>query len=302
MMTSLTMAYQFADEDYQSPIAAQRKTIKVRERSMGISVDDSGGDGPACVLLHGRGENSGVWGLFAESITADYRCVNIDLCGHGDSDWDPEGHYEARKLARDVFDVLDALEIEQPILIGHSLGAGVALHLTAMLRQRVAGLVLVDFCPEPDSPGAATVYAEIRNTPSRFATVEDYVQWLAERRPLARKEVLRHLARHALRRTNTGTYEPKMDRALGNASTCDEDSERFWTLLKNVACSCLVVRGMGSAVLSPHIAKRMLLTLPAAEMTTVSAAGHAVMTDNPEGFLRAVAKFLGSLALCEPTI
>lgn len=142
--------------------------------------------------------------------------------------------------------------------------------------------MLVDFCPEPDSPGAATVYAEICNTPKRFASVHDYVQWLAGNRPLARRQVLQHLATHALRRTEAGNYEPKLDRVLGKESLSDHPSEDFWGLLKQVACSCLIVRGLGSAVLSPHIAKRMVLTLPDGVLTTVSGAGHAVMTDNPE--------------------
>lgn len=82
-------------------------------------------------------------------------------------------------MARDIVEVLTTLGIEQAILIGHSLGDGVALHLTTLLAPRIAGLNLVDFCPEPDSPGAATVYAEICNTPQQFASVDDYVQWLA---------------------------------------------------------------------------------------------------------------------------
>jgi len=47
-----------------------------------------------------------------------------------------------------------------------------------------------------------------------------------------------------------------------------------------------------SAVLSPHMAKRIVLTLPDGALTTVSGAGHAVMTDNPEGFSHAAGKFL----------
>lgn len=279
--------------------SALRRAIRVRDGQLVIAVEDSGGTGPTCVLLHGCGECSGVWTMFTQSIADDYRCFRVDLCGHGNSSWDPEGRYEPERLAHDVFEVLAALGAESVVLVGHSLGGSVALHLMRLLGQHVMGLVLVDFGPEPCPSAADRVCAEIRETPEQFASVEDYVQWLGERRPLAHRRALYHLAVHALRPTEAGTYEPKMDRVLGEESphVSPAGTDDVWDLLTTVACPCLVVRGLGSAVLSPQVAERMVQqALPAGTLSTIAGAGHAVMTDNPERFTRAVREFLESLS------
>jgi len=53
-----------------------------------------------------------------------------------------------------------------------------------------------------------------------------------------------------------------------------------------------IVRFVAGSIAGPHMAKRIVLTLPDGALTTVSGAGHAVMTDNPEGFSHAAGKFL----------
>ncbi|KXU82827.1 alpha/beta hydrolase [Caballeronia megalochromosomata] len=281
------------------PSFVQRRSVRIRNGRFEISVEDSGSTGTPCVLLHGRGECSGVWRSLTESACADHRFVSIDLRGHGDSSWDPDRAYDARTLAGDVLEVLLALNIRKPVLIGHSLGGSVALHLTGMLEQFTSGLVLVDFGPDSDGPGSQKVLAEIRDTPARFGSITEYAQWLQARRPLANERALQHLAAHALRRTNTGAFEPKLDRAVAEYSPEDaaHGAEHVWTMLRSVRCPSLVVRGIGSALLTPQVAWRMAhQALPKGQLATISGAGHSVMTDNPEAFNQTIQTFLASLS------
>jgi len=280
------------------PSFVQRRSVRIRNGRFDISVEDSGSAGTPCVLLHGRGECSGVWRTLTESACADNRFVSIDLRGHGDSSWDPERAYDARTLAGDVLEVLLAMNIRKPVLIGHSLGGSVALHLTGMLEQFTSGLVLVDFGPDSDGAGSQKVFAEIRETPARFNSITEYAQWLQERRPLANERALQHLAAHALRRTNTGAFEPKLDRAVADDSPKDSArDEHVWAMLRSVHCPSLVVRGIGSALLTPQIAWRMVnQALPKGQLATIPRAGHSVMTDNPDEFNRTIQTFLASLA------
>lgn len=280
------------------PLFMQRRNIRVRNGRFDISVEDSGSIGTPCVLLHGRGECSGVWRTLTEDASADHRFLSIDLRGHGDSSWDPEGDYGSRALARDVLEVLLALNIRKPILIGHSLGGSVALQLTGMLEQFTAGLVLVDFGPESDASSSQKVRAEIIDTPARFDSIDEYVLWLRDRRPLANGRALRNLAAHALRRTQTGAFEPKLDRRVADDSPLSEEphADEFWRMLSSARCPSLVVRGIGSAVLKPQVALRLAhQALPKGRLATISGAGHAVMTDNPEEFNRTIRTFLASL-------
>lgn len=280
------------------PLFMQRRNVRVRNGRFDISVEDSGSIGTPCVLLHGRGECSGVWRALTEDASADHRFLSIDLRGHGDSSWDPSGDYGSRTLAGDVLEVLLALNIRKPVLIGHSLGGSVALQLTGMLEQFTSGLVLVDFGPESDVTVSQKVRSEIRDTPSRFASIDEYVSWLLDRRPLADGRALRNLALHALRRTQMGVYEPKLDRQVADDTPLSQEprEEQCWQMLRSVQCPSLVVRGVGSAVLKPQVASRMAhQALPKGRLATISRAGHAVMTDNPEEFNRTIKTFLASL-------
>ena len=117
----------------------QRRSVRIRNGGFDIAIEDSGGTGRPCVLLHGRGECSSVWRTLTEAAPSDHRFVTIDFRGHGDSSWDPNGNYDPRTLAGDVFEVLMALNIRQPVLVGHSLGGSVALHLIGMLEQFASG-------------------------------------------------------------------------------------------------------------------------------------------------------------------
>ena len=83
------------------------------------------------------------------------------------------GRFAVKAVAGDVLEVLLALNIRKPVLIGHSLGGSVALHLTGMLEQFTSGLVLVDFGPDSDGPGSQKVLAEIRDTPARFGSITE---------------------------------------------------------------------------------------------------------------------------------
>ncbi len=119
------------------------------------------GEGPDVVMLHGLTGNLAVWHFSAiPALRADYRITTYDLRGHGRSDMPPSG-YTTRDMAEDLRGVMDALGIERARLVGHSLGADVALHFAHLYPERVdrivaieAGLAaLVDLRKSRDWPG-----------------------------------------------------------------------------------------------------------------------------------------------------
>ena len=66
-----------------------------------------------------------------------------------------------------------------------------------------------------------------------------------------------------------------------------------WDALARIPCPTLVVRGAASDILSPDIADRMVEeVLPKGQLAVVPQAGHSVMTDNPDGFRKAVSAFV----------
>ena len=97
------------------------------------------GSGPTLVLLHGSNLDSRSWGTLPESLAATRRVVRTDLRSHGKSA-DATGPFS---WADDVVEVLDAVGARQATLVGHSLGAQVALDVALAHAGRVDGLVLV---------------------------------------------------------------------------------------------------------------------------------------------------------------
>ena len=102
------------------------------------------GEGPDVVLLHGLLGNLAVWHLkLVPMLRREYRVTTYDLRGHGRSDMPPTG-YTTGDMAEDLHGLMDALEIEQAHLIGHSLGADISLHLALRYPDRAKSLALVE--------------------------------------------------------------------------------------------------------------------------------------------------------------
>jgi pimeloyl-ACP methyl ester carboxylesterase len=140
---------------------------------------DWGGAGDRVVLLHGLASNARIWdGVAARLHATGLRVVAIDLRGHGESE-QPDGGYDFATVCRDLDAALPALGVEQPVLVGHSWGANVALQYAAERPGAVAALVLVDggLLSVAERPGMTRELARRRLAPPRFAVpLED---WLA---------------------------------------------------------------------------------------------------------------------------
>jgi len=102
------------------------------------------GQGPDVVLIHGVTGNLAVWHLQIVSLLSDrFRILTYDLRGHGLSDAPPTG-YSADDMAQDLADLMDALEIERPLVVGHSYGADIALYLASREPERVREVIAIE--------------------------------------------------------------------------------------------------------------------------------------------------------------
>jgi pimeloyl-ACP methyl ester carboxylesterase len=118
------------------PKAVLRSGITIHHQSVG--------EGPDVVMVHGITGNLAVWHLHIVPALADrFRVLTYDLRGHGYSDVPPHG-YSPDDMATDLLDLLDALAIERPVVIGHSYGADVALYFAARHPERVREVIAIE--------------------------------------------------------------------------------------------------------------------------------------------------------------
>lgn len=264
-------------------------------QGLSLGVRDWGGQGIPCVLLHGIGEGAFVWDDFAREICDQWRVLAIDLPGHGASSWLPSGKYSLDDHVAAVASALEVLRLEHLVLMGHSLGGDVALRLAPRFAGVLRGLVLVDTGPEADAEAPVVVATQMRESRRSYETVAEYGDWLCAQRGMVRPEILYRHAEAALRPRAQGGFELRTDPALVGMLEVESD-DTWWKLaLSRLREPTLLVRGIGSSVLTAPLARAMLSLLPNGSVAVVSGAGHGVMSDNPEGFLEAILPFLRTL-------
>lgn len=240
------------------------------------------------VLLHGGGANAHWWDHLAEPLCRFGPVHALDFRGHGDSE------YPATRVVGAFNDDLEALLAdlgrEDAILIGHSLGAAVALdHASRFGATR--GLVLVDLARggNPETGRRARLALAFRRSyRSREEAVERF-RFLPESSRAS--ETLRaHIARHSVREEPNGRFGYKFDPAwFGLPSRPRPD-------LESVRCRTLLIRGSESALLTADAARAFVAELPAADWIEIPGAGHHVLVDRPDALQAILVAFLTETA------
>ena len=109
--------------------------------------------GRPVVLVHGSGAWGGLWGETSAMLAArGYRAIALDLPPFGFSDRPVSRDYRRSTQARRILALVDAMQLERPIIVGHSFGGGPALEAAMLAPKRFGRVVLVDPALGIDSP------------------------------------------------------------------------------------------------------------------------------------------------------
>lgn len=119
-----------------------------------IAYEEHGAGTPALVFVHGWSCDRTYWKGQLEPLGRRYRVVAIDLAGHGESGTNRQA-WTITAFGADVAAVVEKLDLERVILVGHSMGGDVIVEAARRLRGRVAGLVWVDVYRKLDAPPTA---------------------------------------------------------------------------------------------------------------------------------------------------
>lgn len=129
----------------------------IKTRGAQIAYIDKGAGGATYLFLHYWGGSSRTWkGVIAE-LEAGARCVALDQRGWGHSQA-LDGRYDLDAMTDDVEEIVDALELKQYVLVGHSMGGKVAQLVAARGVCPPTGMVLV----APAPPKAMSIPADQR--------------------------------------------------------------------------------------------------------------------------------------------
>ncbi len=262
-----------------------------------ISVSDWREGGFPILFVHGFSHNRHVWDDLAPELPETYRPVALDLRGHGCSGWSKPGDYSVFDYASDLLRVLDGMEIERAILVGHSLGGNAATLFAAEHAERVSGLVLVDTGPSLSLDAMIHVARDVSGTFQRYASVGEYRETLGRTYPLGAATALDRMASSGLVERLDGCFEPRLDPGILAPPKDPEQwtslEQKLWSALREIRCKTLVVRGGVSAMLGEKAAREMVDgALREALLVTIPNAGHAIMLDDGPALLEVLAEFL----------
>lgn len=245
-----------------------------------LHVDVRGSGDLPVVLIPSLAGSTRQWEPQLAHLAANWRVIAIDLRGHGRSDAPLSSSFEPRDYAEDIKAVLDALNIREAVIVGHSMGSAVALAFASDHPSRVRGLVLVDPVDDPlkrpPDPGFETFLKDLEGV-SYQMRIEDYwKEILVNAGPGVASLVLADL-----RATPQQTVVQSM-RALAGF-----DSSRALTAFKGPVMS--VTTPLNDFPSSLH---RVHPWLPHHRLTNVS---HWLQLDRPVEFNRILDGFLEKL-------
>ncbi|MEQ8715972.1 MAG: alpha/beta hydrolase [Acidimicrobiales bacterium] len=252
------------------------------------------GEGNPLVLIHGSGNHLEVWGRVVPLLANRFRCVTYDMVDHG---WSADSDHDATMgdYVGQLRGLLDALSLEAPVLVGHSLGAGVALHTAVADPGATAGVVAVSGSGRRPPKEKAVRLADLSEAAARNpdvdsvrarlggivvdpATVEDLIG--------VRMELLERPG--ALARTKRVVARLRVDPPPGAA-------EALWERLAASGVPLGVVWGADDPVTPVSDAQDLAGAVPDSRCVVIDDCGHLPQYERPAEFVEAL------LATLSPT-
>jgi N-formylmaleamate deformylase len=269
------------------------ETVKNNWKQDTITISDgielfytrTGGDKPAIVLAHGITDNGLCWHQFANDLENDYDLILYDAYGHGKSSRiDPDKRFD---LAEDLHDLIDALKLEKPGVIGHSMGAATAVSFASAYPEMLSALVLED-PPWSDQvidkeQVKATLQAwKKQNLAAKKKTAKDLVKLKAKESPKWEEAILEAWAQAKLE-VDPGIFDqyPLM-------------KTNWQEQVKTITCPTLIVTGDKAlgAIITPELGVKAVKLMKKCEFGHISDAGHCVRYEQYQPYLTMVQFFL----------
>ncbi|MGE0216826.1 alpha/beta hydrolase [Mycolicibacterium sp.] len=245
------------------------------------------GGGPPVIFLHGTLTSSAMYAGVIDALCDRYRCIAVDLPGHGRSGFDPDG-WTADDVVAGVTALVSAIGCGPATLVGLSQGGAVALRVALAHPGIVTAVVTQGAGPDGPAPEAVAVLTAVgcilasgaederRAAATELQSAFHAAGWLRRHPRQAQDELAVILAQDrravALATRVPGTYT-SIENELGH-----------------IRCPALIMWGEEDprAFWGP----RMVTAMPAARLVTVAHAGHHMVSDAPAQCVEEIGRFL----------
>jgi 3-oxoadipate enol-lactonase len=234
------------------------------------------GQGTPVVLLHGFPLDHTIWEPLLPVLKEHARIILPDLRGHGHSPI-TDGTYSMRLMAADTVALLDKLQIDKAIVVGHSMGGYVGLAFAHAYPNRLAGLGLITTQAASDTPEKRQDRLNLADEIGRKG-----VKHLAENmsvRLTTRPELTPFLRTLILKMSPKG--------AIGSLKGM-ADRLDMTEFLPSITIPSLVLAGSDDVVIPVERSRRMEKMLGRAWLVEIPSAGHMPMMEYPQQVAEAI--------------
>ncbi len=233
------------------------------------------------LLVHGLGGTSNFWRPVINEFMDRHRIVAPDLPSAGRSDVDPQVSIES--LADDMIAVLDALDIGELHLIGHSKGTIVCQHMAARLGDRIRDLVLLGPLAEPPEAARTALAARAESARENGMTgIADVIADVALAADTKKnKPNAQGFVREMLLRQNPEAY----------ALSCEALARAERAAPEKIVCRSLLITGDEDVVAPEDNVRTLAGQLGNAETLILESCGHWTLTERPGAVIEAMNTF-----------
>jgi len=248
------------------------------------------GSGETIVFLHGGALTAHTWDLVCLGMRDEWRCLALDLRGHGDSDWADE--YLIETAVDDVIALISHHGLQRAHLVGNSLGGIIAAHVAATHPQHIASLTLVDVGPKLDFMATQRIRDYIDETDG-LADLSAAIDAGMAANPRIDRDALMYRLTHSMRQADDQRVYWKQDRRrMGDHGYFIGKVTEIAQRTSEITAPVLVLRGARSRVFSDEAASACAASFPNGRWVRIESAGHNVQESNPAALIAALKEFL----------
>lgn len=244
------------------------------------------GEGAPMIILHGLFGSLDNWLTAAKSLAEDYKVFMVDQRNHGQSFHSEDFSYEA--MARDLQFFVKEMKINNPILLGHSMGGKTILKYTSLFGDDFSKMIVVDIAPKAYPVHHQSIldayHAVDLQKVERRSDAEDQLK------PLVKNVGIRQFLLKNLNRDKDGRFSWKI-----NLPVIEENIEEVGEGLPDKQISekpVLFIRGENSDYIKDEDISLIKSLFPNANLVTIKNAGHWIHAEQPDAFLQTVQQFL----------
>ncbi|WP_242124132.1 alpha/beta hydrolase [Sphingobium sp. Sx8-8] len=223
-------------------------------------------DAPPLLLVHGGRDHARTWDWTAEVLRKDYHVIAPDLRGHGDSDWSSDGGYSIASHVFDIAQLVTHLGFDKVAIVAHSLGGNICLRYTSLFPEKVTRLLSIEGSGNlpPDMKARWSLPPQERlldwidgrrkvaaRPPYRYPNLTEAIARMREANPDLSDAQVHHLATHAVRRNEDGTFSWKYDPYIRHGLPVDISDEQLMQLWSQITCPVLLAWGTRSWAADP---------------------------------------------------